>query len=70
MESDAKIRLSPEDRARLEGWVAGRSTPQKLVWRARIALMWAQAAKRKIIQRCVVVIWPLLLAVSIWWGWR
>jgi transposase len=44
MESDAKIRLSPEDGARLEGWVAGRSTPQKLVWRARIALMWAQGA--------------------------
>ncbi len=36
---------------------------------AVIALMWAQAANRKIIQRCVVVIWPLLLAVSIWWGW-
>ena len=38
------IQLSPEDRARLEGWVAGRNTPQKLVWRARIVLMWAQGA--------------------------
>jgi transposase len=26
------------------GWVAGRNTPQKLVWRARIVLMWAQGA--------------------------
>jgi len=33
-----------EDRARLEGWVAGRNAPQKLVWRARIVLMWAQGA--------------------------
>src|SRR5271155_4251300 len=44
MEADANIQLSPEDRARLEGWVAGRKTPQKLVWRARIVLMWAQGA--------------------------
>ena len=44
MESKAGIQLSPEDRARLEGWVAGRNTPQKLVWRARIVLMWAQGA--------------------------
>ena len=44
MESEANIQLSPEDRARLEGWVAGRNTPQKLVWRARIVLMWAQGA--------------------------
>ncbi len=44
MENDASIRLSPEDQARLEGWVAGRNTPQKLVWRARIVLMWAQGA--------------------------
>jgi len=42
MAADAHIQLSPEDRARLEGWVAGRNTPQKLVWRARIVLMWAQ----------------------------
>ena len=44
MESKSCIWLSPEDRARLEGWVAGRKTPQKLVWRARIVLMWAQRA--------------------------
>ena len=44
MESESCIGLSPEDRARLEGWVAGRNTPQKLVWRARIVLMWAQGA--------------------------
>jgi len=28
----------------LEGWVADRNTPQKLVWRARIVLMWADRA--------------------------
>ncbi len=44
MASDRCIWLSPEDRARLEGWVAGRNTPQKLVWRARIVLMWADGA--------------------------
>ena len=44
MEADASIELSLGDRARLEGWVAGRNTPQKLVWRARIVLMWAQGA--------------------------
>jgi transposase len=38
------IRLSPEDRGRLEGWVAGRNTPQKLVWRARIVLLSAAGA--------------------------
>src|SRR5208337_4485880 len=46
MESESCIWLSPEDRAKLEGWVAGRNTPQKLVWRARIVLMWAQGAGR------------------------
>jgi len=44
METQACIWLSPEARAELEGWVAGRNTPQKLVWRARIVLMWAQGA--------------------------
>jgi transposase len=42
MSTDSDIRLSPEDRATLEGWVADRNAPQKLVWRARIVLMWAQ----------------------------
>jgi transposase len=44
MASESCIWLSPEDRAALEGWVAGRNTPQKLVWRARIVLMWAEGA--------------------------
>lgn len=44
MRIDSGIRLSREDRARLEGWVADRNTPQKLVWRARIVLMWAEGA--------------------------
>jgi transposase len=44
METESCIWLSPEDRAALEGWVANRNTPQKLVWRARIVLMWAEGA--------------------------
>ena len=44
MEREARIELSPEDRAQLEGWVAGRNMPQELVWRARIVLMCAQEA--------------------------
>lgn len=37
--TEACIWLSPADRAALEGWVSGRNTPQKLVWRARIVLL-------------------------------
>jgi len=37
--TSACIWLSPADRAALEGWVTGRSTPQKLVWRGRIVLL-------------------------------
>ncbi len=44
MTTESSIRLSPEDQAQLEGWVADRNTPQKLVWRARIVLMWAAGA--------------------------
>lgn len=44
MANESCIWLSPESRAELEGWVAGRNTPQKLVWRARIVLMWADGA--------------------------
>ena len=39
METQACIWVSPVDRAKLEGWVAGRNTPQKLVWRSRIVLL-------------------------------
>jgi hypothetical protein len=42
MRSETCIQLSPEDRARLEGLVAGRNTPRQLVWRARIVLIGAQ----------------------------
>jgi transposase len=45
METESCIRLSAEERTRLEGLVAGRNTPQKLVWRARIVLLWAQGAR-------------------------
>src|SRR5215207_6510397 len=42
MATESGIWLSPEHRAELEGWVADRNAPQKLVWRARIVLMWAE----------------------------
>ena len=44
MDTELSIWLSPVDRARLEGWVADRNSPQKLVWRARIVLMWGSQA--------------------------
>src|SRR5260370_18039144 len=44
MTTESHVQLSSEDWAELEGWVAGRNTPQKLVWRARIVLMWADGA--------------------------
>jgi transposase len=44
MAIESCIQLSPEARAELEGWVAARNTPQKLVWRARIVLLWADGA--------------------------
>lgn len=44
MTSESQVQLPAADRAELEGWVAGRNTPQKLVWRARIVLMWADGA--------------------------
>jgi transposase len=51
MDTDMRLLLSPEDRVRLEGWVADRNTPQKLVWRARIVLMWADASSLALIVR-------------------
>jgi transposase len=44
MATESGIWLSPEDWAELERWAADRNTPQKLVWRARIVLMWAEGA--------------------------
>src|SRR5260370_14447420 len=44
MEAEFCTWLSPADRVELAGWVAGRNTPQKLVWRARIVLMLADGA--------------------------
>jgi transposase len=45
--------LSAGDRATLEGWVAGRNTPQKLVWRSRIVLLSADGAGTMAIVRAV-----------------
>jgi transposase len=53
MKTQACIWLSPEDRATLDGWVADRNTPQKLVWRARIVLLSAERAGKMAIVRSV-----------------
>src|SRR6266436_4910338 len=53
MTTESRVQLSPENRAELEGWVAGRNTPQKLVWRARIVLMWADGAGATAIVRAL-----------------
>ena len=39
MKGEACIWLSPDARAELDGWVAGRNTPRKPVWRARSVLL-------------------------------
>src|SRR5271168_3317331 len=49
------IWLSPGDRATLEGWISGRNTPQKLVWRARIVLLSADRIGVMAITRAVGV---------------
>ena len=53
MKTQACIWLSPEDRATLEGWVADRNTPQKLVWRSRIVLLSADRVGKMTIVRAV-----------------
>src|ERR1700745_2900390 len=51
--TEACIWLSPGDRSTLEGWVSGRNTPQKLVWRARIVLLSAERVGVMAIARAV-----------------
>ena len=53
MKTQACIWLSPEDRATLEGWVADRNTPQKVVWRARIVLVSADGVGTMAIVRAL-----------------
>jgi Homeodomain-like domain len=53
IKTEACIWLSPADRATLEGWVNGRNTPQKLVWRARIVLLSADRTGVMTITRAV-----------------
>jgi hypothetical protein len=53
MSANVWIWLSPEDRAELEGWVADRNTPQKLVWRSRIVLLSATGNGTMSIMRAV-----------------
>jgi transposase len=53
IKTEACIWLSSADRATLEGWVNGRNTPQKLVWRARIVLLSADRTGVMAISRAV-----------------
>ena len=51
--TEACIWLSAADRTTLEGWVCGRNTPQKVVWRARIVLLSADRVGVMAISRSV-----------------
>src|SRR5215218_6412461 len=51
MRTGVEIRLSPEDRKRLEAIVASGNSPQKHVWRARIVLLSADGVGTMEIQR-------------------
>ena len=51
--TEACIWLTPADRATLEGWVSGRNTPQKKVWRSRIVLLSAERVGVMAIGRAV-----------------
>src|SRR5580700_7474029 len=53
MSAEVCIWLSSEDQAELEGWVADRNTPQKLVWRSRIVLLSAAGNGTMSIMRAV-----------------
>jgi transposase len=53
MSAEVCIWLSPADRAELEGLVADRNTPQKLVWRSRIVLLSAAGHGTMSIMRAV-----------------
>ena len=53
IKTEACIWLSPADRTTLEGWVNGRNTPQKLVWRARIVLLSADRTGVMTITRAI-----------------
>src|ERR1700759_2024410 len=53
IKTEACIWLLPADRTTLEGWVNGRNTPQKLVWRARIVLLSADRTGVMAIARAV-----------------
>jgi transposase len=53
MSAEVCIWLSPADRAELEGLVADRNTPQKLVWRSRIVLLSAAGNGTMSIMRAV-----------------
>ena len=64
MSAEVCIWLSPTDRAELEGWVADRNTPQKVVWRSRIVLLSAAGVGTMSIMRAVGKSKPSV------WRWR
>jgi transposase len=64
MSAEVCIWLSPADRAELEGLVADRNTPQKLVWRSRIVLLSAAGNGTMSIMRAVCKSKPSV------WRWQ
>jgi transposase len=58
-----EVRLDPETRATLEGWVRGAKTEQRLVRRARIVLLAASGVASRAIAREVGVMTGI---VSVW----
>src|SRR5215468_6509808 len=51
MKKGIEVRLGPGDRGRLEAVIGSRNSPQKHVWRARIALLSADGVGTMAIQR-------------------
>jgi DNA invertase Pin-like site-specific DNA recombinase len=55
MRTGISIKVTAEDRRRLEAIVSNRNTPQKHVWRARIVLLTAAGAGTNTIMRAAGV---------------
>jgi Homeodomain-like domain len=64
MRTGVEIRLSPDERKRLEAIVASGNSPQKHVWRARIVLLSAEGVGTVEIQRRTGKAKPTI------WRWR
>jgi len=64
MRNGVEVRLGPGDRERLESVIASRNSPQKHVWRARIALLSADGVGTMEIMRRTGVAKPTV------WRWQ